>query len=284
MAQTGKVIVTGGAGRTGRIVVAHLLESGFDVTSVDIVPWPNAPCPHAVADLQDYGECIEVFSGRTAAVHLAGVWAPGVRTPQATYAVNMLSTYNVFSAAARLGLTRVVWASTCAVSGGPFGPEMAPARFPLVETDDVSVSTTYALSKALGETIASQRRLWGGLSLLALRFAWIFHPDEYGKIPGYWPDLRMRMFNLWGYLDVRDAAQACRRALEADLQGSETFFVTAADTVMDRPTRHLVTECFPGARLAETDSEFGTLYSVDKARRLLGYQPDHSWRQHVTRR
>ena len=64
--------------------------------------------------------------------------------------------------------------------------------------------------------------------------------------------------------------------------GFERFIIAAADTVMSRPNAELVAEVFPGVEVRGDLGEHDTLLSIDKARRLLGYEPRHSWRDEVT--
>jgi len=106
-------------------------------------------------------------------------------------------------------------------------------------------------------------------------------PDRYQTFPNFWEKPGTRKRNLWGYVDVRDVAQGCRKALEADIEGTETFILAAADTVMNRPSADLLAESFPNVPLRKDLDEYETLLSIDKARTLLGYAPQHTWRNHV---
>jgi nucleoside-diphosphate-sugar epimerase len=106
-------------------------------------------------------------------------------------------------------------------------------------------------------------------------------PQEYERFPSYWPDARARKWNLWGYVDVRDVAAACRLGLEANVAGSQNVIIAAADTVMNRPSRDLLAEVFPDIPLTGEVAEFGSLLSTARASRLIGYQPRHSWRDHL---
>jgi len=72
--------------------------------------------------------------------------------------------------------------------------------------------------------------------------------------------------------------QAVLKALELDTTGFDRFIIAAADTVMSRPNAELVAEVFPGVTVARELGEHDTLLSIDKARRVLGYSPQHSWR------
>src|SRR5262245_4527297 len=87
-------IVTGGAGFAGPGIIAHLLEQGHDVTSVDLRAWPDAPCRHMQADLRELGQAIELFSGHDAIVHLAAVRRGGAMAPGATFEINFVTTFN----------------------------------------------------------------------------------------------------------------------------------------------------------------------------------------------
>ena len=87
-----------------------------------------------------------------------------------------------------------------------------------------------------------------------------------------------RKWNLWGYINARDGAQAVRLALESDLTGTEVFIIANADTVMSRPNADLVKEFYPNVEVRGDLGEHDTLLSIDKARRLLGYEPAYGWR------
>jgi nucleoside-diphosphate-sugar epimerase len=103
-------------------------------------------------------------------------------------------------------------------------------------------------------------------------------PDDYRAFPAMDADATLRKWNLWGYIDARDGAQAIRRALEVGITGAEVFVIANADTVMSRPNVELVAEVFPGVPLADGVGQNDTLLSIEKARRVLGYEPQHSWR------
>ena len=275
------VVVTGGAGKAGRAVVRELIENGKDVLSVDLVRSPDLECEQVVADLTYLGEATEVLRGAEAVVHLAAIPAPGLRPDELTFRENTASTYNVFSAAPMLGLRRVVWASSETVLGLPFEREQ-PAYAPIDEEHPPLPNFTYALSKLISEEMARQFSRWTGVVYVGLRFSNIMEPHDYARFPGFWDDPRERKWNLWGYVDARDVAQSCRRALDADLDGADVFIVAAADTCMNRPSRELMAEVYPQVELRGELGDFETLLSITKGRRLLGYEPRFSWRDHVS--
>lgn len=282
-----RIAVTGGSGKAGRVVVRDLLEHGHEVLNIDRVPSPESyspdtPAPYLSADVTDFGQTLEALSGGErlpgieAVVHLAAIPSPVHSTPDQVFRTNVTSTHTVFAAAARLGLRRVVWASSETALGLPFDrpPDYAP-----VDEDHTYPETSYALSKMLGEEMARQFHRWSGIPFLGLRFSNVMVREDYQRFPSFWEDPQLRRWNLWGYVDESHVAQSVRLALEADIDGAETFVIAAADTVMRQPSRELMAEVFPGVPVAEHVSGNDTLLCIDKARRLLGYRPEFSWRQ-----
>jgi len=122
------------------------------------------------------------------------------------------------------------------------------------------------------------------LKMIGLRFSNVMEPQDYEQFPSFDADPRVRKWNLWGYIDARDGAQAVRKALEYDAAGADVFIIANADTVMSRSNASLVAEVFPGVEVRRDLGERDTLLSIDKARRLLGYEPQHSWRQEFSGR
>jgi nucleoside-diphosphate-sugar epimerase len=212
-------------------------------------------------------------------VHLAAIPASGIQTEETTFRTNMLSTFNVFEAARVLGLRHVVWASSETILGLPFDREL-PAYAPLDEEQPPLPQSSYALSKLLSEEAGRQFHRRTGIPCVGLRFSNIMEPHDYERFSSFWDDPQLRRWNFWGYVDVRDVAHSCRLALEADV-GAEHFIVAAADTVMNRPSVELMAEVYPSVEHRRTTGEFDTLLSIEKARRLLGYEPQWSWRDHV---
>ena len=278
-----RIVVTGGAGKAGRAVVSDLLEHGHDVVSVDLARDPNLRDEQQmVVDLTDYGETVDALKGSDAVVHLAAIPAPGLKPDELTFRVNTTSTYNVFAAAPLLGLQRVVWASSETTLGLPFERER-PRYAPIDEEHPPLPEFSYALSKLVSEEMARQFSRWHGIPYVGLRFSNVMEPHDYARFPSFWGDAELRRWNLWGYVDARDVAQSCRLALETEIAGgADVFIIAAADTVMDRPSAELMSEVYGDVELREV-AEFGTLLSIEKARRLLGYEPAFSWREAIGR-
>ncbi len=275
-----RIVVTGASGKAGRAVVADLLAHGYEVTPTDaLAPTVDLGARPIRAELTDFGQAIEVLHGADGVVHLANIPAPEIHTPAYTFNANATMNSNVFLAAAQTGLKRVVYASSETTIGLPF--DEPPKYAPIDEAHYPYPTSTYALSKVVTETIAGHIAGWTGIPFVGLRFSNILAPADYEPVPTYWDDAHARKWNLWGYVDVRDAAAACRNALEADLSGSSSYIIAAADTIMTRPSADLLREVFPGVALAREVGEFETLLAIDAARAALGYDPQHSWREFV---
>jgi nucleoside-diphosphate-sugar epimerase len=275
-----KVVVTGASGKAGRAVVRGLLERGHEVLGVDLVTPREQASSFLRVDLTEFGQTVETLAGAAAVVHLAAIPASGIATEETTFRTNMLSTYNVFEAAHVLGLERVVWASSETILGLPFEREQ-PAYAPLDELHPAYPESSYAVSKLLSEELARQLNRWTKTPYVALRFSNIMEPEEYERFPSFWDDARLRRWNLWGYVDARDVADSCALAVERDVTGAEHFIIAAADTVMNRPSRELMEEVYPQVPYRAAGGEYHSLLSSEKARTMLGYEPRHSWRDHL---
>lgn len=280
-----RVLVTGGSGKAGRATIKDLLEHGYSVVSVDQHRPAEELCPFTTVDLTDFGQTLEAlsgiddrYSGIDAVVHLAAIPAPGLYPNAYTFENNIVSTYNVFEAARRLGIKNVVWASSETVLGLPF--DSPPPYAPLDEEYTGRPETAYSLSKFLSEEMAKQFCRWDPeLKMAGLRFSNIMEPHDYERFTSFQADAKLRKWNLWGYIDVRDAAQAVRKALEADFKGAEIFIIASDDTVMERPNAELMAEIYPGVSLKEGVAPNQTLLSNAKAKRMLGFAPQYSWKK-----
>ena len=282
--------MTGGSGKLGSACVAHLAESGWEVVVFDRVAPTGDPGSEVIflpVDLTDYAQVLDAMLGVEeryervdALVHLAAVPAPGIVPNHTTFANNMSATWNVFSAARRAGIANIVWASSETVLGLPF--DTPPPYVPVDEVYPPRPESTYSLVKTLEETMAAQLCRWDpDLKMIGLRFSNVMRPDDYAAFAEHQDDARKRKWNLWSYIDARDGAQAVRLALESGLTGCEIFVIANADTVMTRPNAELLAECFPEVEVRGTPGEHETLLSIDKARRLLGYEPRHTWRSEI---
>ena len=279
-----RIAVTGGSGKLGRHVVRRLAEDGHQVLNLDRAGTRSPGL--VVVDLRNYGQVLDVLlglddrhEGFDAVVHLGAIPAPGIIPDAATFENNMLSTYNVFQAARRAGIKKVVYASSETVLGLPF--DVDPPYIPVDEEYPARPESTYSLVKHLEEQMAVELTRWDPeLSIVGLRFSNVMDVEDYEKFPSFDSDANLRKWNLWGYIDGRDGAQAVARALENGTPGFEAFIIANADTVMSRSSASLAAEVFPGVKVVKELGEHETMLSIDKARRLLGFEPEHTWRDH----
>jgi UDP-glucose 4-epimerase len=276
-----RIALTGSSGKLGSVALRELRAAGHDVIGMDVV---GERGPGFVrVDLTDYGQVVDALTavndqhdGFDAVVHLAAIPAPGIAPDVATFHNNMPSTFNVFWAAIRLGITRIVYASSETVLGLPF--DVPPPYIPVDEDYPARPESVYSLVKHLEEQLAIELVRWHpDVSITALRFSNVMVPEDYEAFP-YDADPRDRKWNLWGYIDARDGAHAIERALQVAPPGFDRFIIAAADTVTTRPNAELVAEVFPNVPIHGELGAHDTMLSIAKARRLLGYDPQHSWR------
>ena len=280
-----RVVVTGGSGKLGSAVVDELVEHGYDVVNLDIVAPRNPICPYTRVDFTDYGQTLEAltavdsrYRGVDAVVHLAAIPGPGAVTNAATFDNNILSTHHVFAAARAAGIKNVVWASSETLLGLPF--DTPPPYLPVDEEYPARPETSYSLAKHLEEQMAAQMcRQDPTLKMIGLRFSNVMRPTDYVEFASFQDDPNKRRWNLWGYIDARDGAQAVRKALRHDATGVDIFIIANADTVMDTPTAELAAAVYPDVPMKRPVDGHETLLSIEKARRVLGYEPVHTWRR-----
>lgn len=274
------IVVTGSSGKLGTVVARDLRAAGHVVTGMDVTG--QRASDFRQVELTDYGQVIDSLQATSedgeldAVVHLAAIPAPGIRSDIATFHNNIGATFNVFWAAVKLGVRRIVYASSETVLGLPF--DTPPPYIPVDEEYAARPESVYSLVKHLEETLAIELVRWyPDLAITALRFSNVMVPEDYADFESFQDDAHLRKWNLWGYIDARDGAHAVRRALEVAPPGFDRFIIAAADTVMSRSNVELVTEVFPDTPLRDVGTH-ETLLSISKARTLLGYEPRHSWR------
>lgn len=277
-----RIAITGANGKLGSVVERELRRRGHDVVALDI----SGPRRDGFTrlDLTDYGAVVDALSaiderhhGLDGVVHLGAIPAPGLETDIATFQNNMLATFHVIQAARRAGIRRIVTASSETVLGLPFAID--PPYAPVDEEYDTRPESVYSLTKHLEEELARKVVRWDPeLSITALRFSNVMVPGDYAGFADFQDDPATRKWNLWGYIDARDGAQAIHLALEAGRPGFDRFIIAAADTVMERSSASLMAEYFPDVEVTRELGEHETLLGIDHAREVLGYDPQHSWR------
>ncbi len=277
-----KILVTGGSGRLGQFAIAELLEHGHDVINADRRRGPeNGPAARFVeTDLSDIGQVAGLLKQCDAVVHLGAIPAPWSHADEIVFTNNTINTYSVFQAAWITGIQKVAFASSASAYGMAWSVASQPPRFvPVDESHPFLVAEPYGLSKEVDERTAEMFHRRSGMQAIGLRFHWVANPAELAAIrtrggsdPAVHPN------NLWSYVDGRDAASAIRYAIEVDGLGFEAVNITAADTICAEPTQELIDRFFPGIDQRAPLPDHATCFPIEKARRLLGWQPRHSWR------
>ena len=279
-----KIAVTGGSGLAGFAVVSHLLDAGHAVVSLDTAPPPRHLAQHLFVDCEDLGQVYSACQHVDAIAHLAAIPRPIHHTPDQVFRANIMACFNIFEAAAFLEIPRVVYVSSMSVLGLPFSFRPIHLEYlPIDEGHPAAPQDAYALSKTLGEDIALAfvRRMAGRLSAVSLRFPWIHTPATFKSLlTPLQADPAGGATNLWGYIDTRDVARACRLALEADINGHEAFYISAANTFMKTDSLTLAQSYYPDTKLRSRLCGNQSLFDTAKARAALGYEARYNWEEY----
>ena len=279
-----KIIVTGGSGRLGGHVIHELLGHGYEVLSLDRVVPQTKLCPSQIADLTRSGDIYQALDSANGIIHLGAYQAPGLAPDPETFSNNVTATYNVLHAAAELGVRRVVIASSTAAFGFLYARRpWHPDYLPLDENHPCKPQDPYGLSKLVGEKIADSFAAVHETSICSLRFPGINFDLTYQSFSERWQDPTFRLSRFWSYIDARDAASACRLALETKLHGHEVLLVAAPTSTMSQPTDELMRLYLPGVVKAREDlSGNWSGVASTKAQKLLGFTAKHLWKNYLT--
>jgi nucleoside-diphosphate-sugar epimerase len=277
-----RVLVTGGNGKLGKWVARELRDHGYDVVSVDrhlpATREPGIQSRHI--ETSDLGQVIGAAAGCDAVIHLAAIPNPYSHPDEVVFLNNVGATYNILQAAMTLGIERAIIASSVSAYGMAWSrPTFPPLYVPIDEDHPFIAKDPYALSKETDERTAEMFVRRCGMTVLAYRIHWIAEPGEARRrVEELAPHPEQDATNIWGYVDVRDAARAFRLGLEANLSGFIPINIIAADTLRAEPTEDLVRVHLPTTEIRAPIPGIATGWSIDRARDLLGFVPEHSWR------
>lgn len=277
-----KVLITGGSGRIGQLAIAELFNHGYEVINADRRPGPSdGPAATFVeTDLSDVGQVAGLLRDCEALVHLGAIPSPWRHADEVVFTNNVNATYAVLQAAWIIGIQKVVFASSASAYGMAWSRESRPPLYvPVDEEHPFLVADPYGLSKEVDERIAEMFHRRSGMQIVGLRFHQVVLPSEYTTMdPSGGIDPAANPHNLWAYTDGRDAAASIRLALEAEGLGFEAFNIIAADTFRIEPTEELLATYLPDVERRAPLPGNASLFTIDKAERLLGWTPRHSWR------
>jgi len=279
---SGRILVTGASGKLGQAVVEELVAHDYEVVGADRRPAPlqRRQVRFAEIELGDVDQVAGVMSGSQAVIHLGAIPGPRRDADEVVFTNNTRATFAVLQAAHVVGVRKAVIASSISALGPSFSPDpTTPLYAPVDEEHPLLGADAYALSKEVDERTAAMFHRRVGMAVAALRFTFVGRPDETVEAAARIkenPSTGSR--TLWSYVDIRDAAVAARLALEAAGLKFEVFNVSAADTLSDIPTEKLLRDYAPSVEVRQPIVGYGSAYSIEKARRVLDYQPAHSWR------
>lgn len=290
-----RILFTGGAGKAGRHAIPHLLEQGHQVTNADLVPLDHPGVDNLQVELTDSGQVFNALSAIAnfgelepgtgvprydAVVHFAAIARILICPDNETFRINTMSTYNVLEAALKLGIRKVIIASSETTYGVCFADgEVKPQYVPVDEEHPTVPHDSYAMSKVANEVCARSFQARFGAEVYALRINNVIEPHEYEEnFPAFVenPDLRRR--NIFGYIDARDLGHMVECCLRADGLGYQVFNVANDDSSVALPSAEVAARYYQGVEMRGEMGEYETFYSNAKAKRMLGFAPKHGWR------
>ena len=291
-----KIFVTGGSGKAGKHLIPYLLEKGYSVVNADLVPLVMDGVDNINLDITDsglvfnalssYANIPELKSGEglksfKAVVHLAAIPRILVKPDNETFRINTLGTYNVIEAATKLGIEKIIFASSettygfCFAQGNPI-----PKWLPIEEDYETSPTDSYGLSKVLNEQTGKAFQKRTGIDIYALRIGNIIEPNEYPRFEEFCKNPSIRLRNLFNYIDARDLAQAIELCIKKDGLGYEVFNVTHNINSVSLTTEEIIKQFFPNVQLKRKMEKYESILSARKIREILGFNPVHDWKNY----
>ncbi|MEB2775130.1 NAD(P)-dependent oxidoreductase [Algoriphagus sp. D3-2-R+10] len=293
-----RIFFTGGSGKAGKHVIHYLLDQGHRVMNVDLKPLDNPGVDNLIADITDSGQMFNAMSSYAgldelepgngipkfdAVVHFAAVPRILINPDNETFRVNTIGTYNVIEAAVKLGIKKIIIASSETTYGICFSDgQTDPKSLPLEEDYDVDPMDSYGLSKVVNEKTARSFQRRSGVDIYALRIGNVIEPHEYTELfPHYFKNPEVRRRNAFCYIDAYDLGQIVDLCLKKDGLGYQVFNAGNDHNGAIIPSKGLAERFFPGVPITRELEGHEALFSNKKIREVLGFKEQHNWRKHV---
>jgi nucleoside-diphosphate-sugar epimerase len=294
-----RILFTGGTGKAGRHALPWLLDKGYEILNFDLQPFAHPGISTLIGDITEGGQVFNAMTSHfsregltagkapgpvDAVVHFAAVPRILINPDNETYRVNVMGTYNVIEAAMKLGIRKVIIASSETTYGVCFAEgDKDFHSFPLEEDYDVDPMDSYGLSKVVNEKTARAFAARFKADIYALRIGNVIEPDEYAQFPGFVADPPSRKRNAWSYIDARDLAQIVHLCLQKDGLGFQVFNAVNDTITANEPTREFLKRWAPNTPISRELGEFEAPLSNRKIREVLGFKEEHNWRKYVSK-
>ncbi len=293
-----RIIFTGGSGKIGRHAIPYLLAQGDEVLNIDLAPLDVPGVTTIDADLADAGQAFNALTlhfgfdeykagkGRApvdAVVHFAAIPRILMKPDNTMFQANVMATYNVIEAATKLGIRKIVLASSETTYGICFAEGNRDfASFPVEEDHDIDPTDSYGLSKVVGEKIARSFASRTGADIYALRIGGVIEPADYEtRFPGFLADPAARRRDGWTYMDARDLGQIIHRCVLTDGLGFQVFNAVNDEIIAHEPTADFLARNASGIPITREMGRFEGPLSNRKAKEILGFREEHNWRKYV---
>lgn len=293
-----RILFTGGSGKAGRYVVSHLVAAKHRVLNFDLAPFEHPGVHNIIGDVTDSGQVFNVLTSYAgyddldlaagvpafdAVVHFAAIPRILMVPDNETYRVNVLGTYNVLEAAVKTGVRKIIFASSETAYGICFAEgEKKPDYIPIDEQHPTVPPDSYAASKVANEVTAQSFQARSGFDIYGIRMNNVIEPHEYAeKFPRFFSNPGVRRRCIFAYIDARDLARMVELMLQTDGLGYEIFNAANDDTSVNISSAEIRKRYYEDVPLKREMGENETFFCNHKAKRLLGFQPEHSWRDNV---
>ncbi|NEY90642.1 NAD-dependent epimerase/dehydratase family protein [Tabrizicola oligotrophica] len=297
---TKRIIFTGGTGKAGRHMLPYLLAKGYSILNLDLKPFDHPGINTLITDITDSGQVFNAltthfgFGGYDegappkapdAIVHFAAVPRVMIQPDNTTFAANAVGTYNVIEAAMKLGVRKVIVASSETTYGVCFAEgDKDYHSFPLEEDYDSDPMDSYGLSKVVNEKTARAFAMRYGADVYALRIGNVIEPHEYAaNFPGYLDNPMSRKRNAWSYIDARDLGEIVHLCIQKDGLGFQVFNAVNDTITADLPTEEFLKTYAPNTPVTRPMGPREAPLSNRKIREVLGFKEAHDWRNYVKR-